>query len=230
MIRQVVILCGGLATRLGKITDNMAKSMIPVNGKPFISYQLQLLKKYNVDNVILCTSHLEWQIRDYVQNGSKWGLKVKYVYDSEQLGTGGALKKAESYLFSNFIVWYGDSYCDYDLNRINCDNTNKVIIYKNRNRYDTSKIEIDKEFKVSKYDKNGCGEYIDVFYCFNNTILKLLSDKSDISAAMQKLIKKNQLYAYEVPVRFYQVGDIKGYNEFKRLMGERPNGNTKVFT
>ena len=60
----IVILAGGYGTRLQKLTENIPKSMVEINNKPFIYHQLTLLKKNNLDDVIICTGHLSHKIEE----------------------------------------------------------------------------------------------------------------------------------------------------------------------
>ncbi len=55
---QMVIFCGGLATRLRHLTKNKPKSMIEINGKPFLEYQIKNVKKYYIKDIVLCVGHL----------------------------------------------------------------------------------------------------------------------------------------------------------------------------
>src|SRR5688572_7091691 len=106
---QTVILCGGLATRLRPLTNNKAKSMIPVAGRPFLWHQIQLLKKNGIVNIILCIGFKGNQIKKYFGDGSKFGVRIKYgkqLY--AEFGTGGYLKKIKDLLEDEFLLMYGD--------------------------------------------------------------------------------------------------------------------------
>ena len=72
----VVILAGGLATRLYPVTKQIPKSLIEVAGRPFIDHQLSLLRKKGVRQVVLCIGYLGQMIEDFVKDGSRWGLEV----------------------------------------------------------------------------------------------------------------------------------------------------------
>ena len=94
---QIVIFCGGLATRLGSLAKNIPKSMIDFNGKPFLEYQINNVKKQGIKDIVLCVGHLSKKIEEYFGNGSKLDVNIQYSYDGEKpLGPIGALKKAES--------------------------------------------------------------------------------------------------------------------------------------
>ena len=93
MIDTAVILAGGKAKRLKEITREIPKSLVKFNNKPFLYYQLKLLKKNKIKNVILCTGHYSSQIENYIKT-LKIGINVSISKDGNKLlGTGGALLK-----------------------------------------------------------------------------------------------------------------------------------------
>ena len=71
---QLVILCGGLATRLGSLSKNTPKSMMDVNGKPFLQYQINYAKQYGVTDIVLCVGHLSDHIKDYFGDGTDFDV------------------------------------------------------------------------------------------------------------------------------------------------------------
>ena len=86
---QVVILAGGLATRLRPLTKRVPKSMIRINGKPFLQYQVELFKRNSLTDILLCIGHLGGQITDYFGDGGKFGVRLNYSEEKEELlGTG----------------------------------------------------------------------------------------------------------------------------------------------
>ena len=91
----VAILAGGLSTRLRPLTEKIPKSLIEVNGEPFIAHQLRLLRANGVRRVVLCVGHLGEMIRDVLKDGSAYGVEVDYAFDGASLlGTAGAVKNA----------------------------------------------------------------------------------------------------------------------------------------
>ena len=112
----IVILAGGLATRLRPVTEKIPKALVNVGGKPFIDHQLRLMRSYGFRNVIISAWYRGEMIQEYVGDGERFGLKVDYVFDGDQpLGTAGAVRKVLEFLNDPFFVIYGDSYlpCDY---------------------------------------------------------------------------------------------------------------------
>ncbi|MDB5303834.1 MAG: rfbF 2 [Phycisphaerales bacterium] len=115
----VTLLAGGLATRLRPITQAVPKALVDVGGRPFIDHQLSLLQRHGVRDVVLCLGHLGAQVEEYIGDGSRYGLNVRYSYDGETLvGTAGALRWALPMLGDVFWVMYGDSYMDIDYRRV----------------------------------------------------------------------------------------------------------------
>src|SRR5438093_756867 len=89
----VVILAGGLGTRLRSVYAAGPKSMAPVAGRPFLDYLLCWLQSQGVKEVILCVGYKRSHIKRFVGRGRKWGLQANYSIEHTPLGTGGALKK-----------------------------------------------------------------------------------------------------------------------------------------
>lgn len=90
---DVIILAGGLGTRLSETVKNIPKAMAPVNGKPFLEFQLKQIHEAGLKRVILSTGYLGEQIREYFGNSYR-ELEILYSHENEPLGTGGAVKKA----------------------------------------------------------------------------------------------------------------------------------------
>ena len=113
---KAVILAGGLGIRLREVIHNKPKPMASVRGKPFLQYQIEHLKQYGVDQIILCVAYLAHQIKAYFKEGRDLGVEIKYATEKRPLGTAGALKNAQRYLKENtFLVLNGDTYANIDL-------------------------------------------------------------------------------------------------------------------
>ncbi len=103
---QIVILAGGLGTRLGKLTQTIPKPLIPVAEKPVIMHILDWAHGQGCRNALILTGHLGEQF----QNLSHEGVELKFVQENERLGTGGALWNARDYLDDEFVLVWGDDY------------------------------------------------------------------------------------------------------------------------
>ncbi len=113
---SVVILAGGLGTRLRPITETIPKPMVDILGKPFLEYKIRQLKDSGMQKIILCVGHFGKMIEDYFGEGEKFGVNIQYAYEKELLGTAGALKNAEEFINTDsFIVINGDTYSTINL-------------------------------------------------------------------------------------------------------------------
>lgn len=225
---QVVILAGGLATRLRPLTEKIPKSLLPVAGRPFIDYQLELLAKNKLKDVVLCLGYLGRQIEAYCKDGRRYGLRLCYNYDEPlPLGTSGALRQALPLLDDQFFVLYGDSYltCDYQAIAGYFTAQQKqglMTVYRNDNRLDRSNVALSNGLVVAYDKKNPSTDMRFIDYglsAFRKTALESLpAGTADLAELHQKLITKKQLLAFEVKQRFYEIGSLDGLKEFDQLM------------
>ena len=112
---QALILVGGEGTRLRPLTCNMPKSMVPVLNTPFLDHFFHYLAGHGVNNIVLAMGHLSRPIEEYFGDGSRFGIKLTYAVESQPMGTAGAVKNAERFLESSFLVINGDIFTDLDL-------------------------------------------------------------------------------------------------------------------
>jgi len=116
---QTLILAGGLGSRLQKVVSDYPKPMVLVSGRPFLEYLISQLKKYNLTEIVLCIGYLGEKIKEYFQDGARWGVKIEYSKEDKPLGTGGAIKLADNFIKNdNFLVLNGDSYLDINFNEL----------------------------------------------------------------------------------------------------------------
>jgi N-acetyl-alpha-D-muramate 1-phosphate uridylyltransferase len=225
----MVIIAGGLATRLKELSKKIPKSMISVLEKPFLQHQIELLKKHGIKDIVLCVGHFAQQIKDYFGNGSQFGVNIKYSDEGENLlGTGGALKKAEDLLQDNFFVMWGDSYLLLDYQDIwnsykKAASLGLMVVYKNFNQKDRSNVVVENN-KVVLYDKWSDGKdkiYIDNgVSILNKRILQYIpfNKKFALEIIFKQLAEKGELQAYETKQCFYEIGSFNGLKEFEKLI------------
>ena len=224
---QVVILAGGFATRLGQLTINRPKSLVDILGKPFLAYQLELLQAGGITDIVLCIGHLGKQIQDIFGDGSKYGVRIRYSQEDRPLGTAGALKNAESLLDDTFFVMYGDSYLFLDFPKLMAYfvSQNKLgldTIFKNNDSYDKSNIVIKGNLvtRYSKTEKTKDMIYIDYGAAiFRKEVLQLIPENrfSPLEDLFIRLIGIEQLLAFEVTERFYEIGSPSGLRDFEEF-------------
>jgi mannose-1-phosphate guanylyltransferase len=112
---QALILSGGQGTRLRPLTSTIPKPVVPLAGRPLISYMLEWLRGHGVDDVILLCGFMAQGVREVLGDGSSLGIRMRYLEEPRPLGTGGALKFAEELLDERFFMLNGDILTDIDL-------------------------------------------------------------------------------------------------------------------
>jgi NDP-sugar pyrophosphorylase family protein len=223
IVMQAVIIAGGLGTRLGKLTANQPKSLIPILGKPFIEYQFDFLKKGGITDIVLCLGYQGQQIAEYCGNGNKFGVNLKYSFEDKPLDTAGALKLAGPLLQNYFFSLYGDSYVFIDFKDMfdNPQKKNKMgamSVYYNQDRFDKSNTAVG-DGLVTFYSKEQRAnlKYIDYgVNLFRKEVLNLIPQDKPYSMGtlFNQLIARQELLAYEVKQRFYEIGSVNGLTEF----------------
>lgn len=114
-----IILVGGRGTRLRPLTFFRPKPLVPLVNRPFLEYQLDLLRRHGVDEVILCVNYQARKLMRHFADGNRFGLAIRYAAEEEPLGTAGALKNAAPFLDSEpVIVLNGDILTDLDLGQV----------------------------------------------------------------------------------------------------------------
>ncbi len=232
---QVVVLMGGLGTRLLEYTKEVPKPLVDVCGKPFFDYELMLLKHYGFKKFLFLIGYKADMIEEYYGDGSEQGIFIQYCYDGKELlGTGGAIRRALSLLEEDFLVVYGDSFMDIDYEETvfrylkGKEEGKRAImtVLKNNNCFDKSNV-IVKDGNIVLYDKHNASnemEYIDYGVCaYERSLFEEYKEgeKFDIAVLQHKLSVTGKLAAHIVNKRFYEIGSPKALLEFRDYISRR---------
>jgi NDP-sugar pyrophosphorylase family protein len=112
---QAVILAGGEGTRLRPLTLERAKPVVPILNRPFLAYQLALLRSHGVSDVVLACSYRVADVRAALGNGERLGVRLRYAVEDAPLGTGGGVRNAADLVSGTLYVLNGDVLTDADL-------------------------------------------------------------------------------------------------------------------
>ncbi len=238
---QAVILAGGLGTRLRPITETIPKPMVEINGKPFLEYLFEHLKKYGITRIILCAGYLGNKIEEYFGNGEKFGLEIKYSYEEELLGTAGAIKNAEKLIETNvFLVLNGDTYNNLDINALlethkSSNLSLTMTVTSAVNPQEQELVEVKEGRIINFYRRNTIEhkEYLQRnsnplinagVYVFNKNILNLIPPKEKVSSEKElfpSLIGKIGVFeckGYYKDIANPQLcNELEEYFKFKRM-------------
>lgn len=249
---QAVILAGGLGTRLKPITETIPKPLVEIDGKPFLEHLLIHLKNSGIEQIILCVGYLGEKIEDYFGDGSRLGLKIRYSYERELLGTAGAIKNAERLIETeNFIVLNGDTYTQLDFNALlnyhhSLDLPITMTVAPASNPLEQELVEIIEGKIISFYRRNTLvhKEFLKKeqitrinagVYVFNKSILKLIPSNEKVS--LEKEIFPSltgKIGAFEYVGYFKDLANINLCKEFeedlKKLNSKTSEINLKGIT
>lgn len=142
---RAVIMAGGKGTRIASIASDIPKPMIKICGKPILEHQIECLKANGITDITLVIGHLGHFIKEYFENGSKFGVKIDYYEETKPLGTAGALYKIEGLLDTDedFLLLCGDTIFDIDFSRLfdfhkKHDADATLVSHPNSHPYDSS--------------------------------------------------------------------------------------------
>lgn len=226
MNAELAILAGGLATRLGERARTVPKSLVSVQGRPFIAWQLERVRDSGFASVVLCVGHLAAQIEDVVGDGSAFGVHVEYSHDGgHPLGTGGALLKALPRLAECFLVTYGDSYLPFDYRAplrdllLHPEAEGCLAVYPNENRWDSSNTRVAGD-RVVEYRKHGDGfDHIDYgALALRSSALTPAPGAFGLDTVQSALAQRGTLRAFIATERFYEIGSAAGIRDFEAYL------------
>ena len=234
---QAVILAGGMGTRLGPLTKSVPKAMVSFSGHPFLEYQLDLLRRQGVGDIVLCIGYQARMIQAYFGDGRLFGVKICYSVERDGLlGTAGAVKKAEPLLEEVFFLTYGDAYLLLDYRAVlehfwrhggkrgrGQGALGVMVVFRNEDRYDRSNVIVedglvkvyDKQRRLSGMDHINYG--VSLLHRESLTLVPAGVPYSQ-EEWYQRLIERGELLAFETEQRFYEIGSPRGLEEFEELV------------
>ncbi len=226
---QLVILCGGLATRLGARAARTPKLLVEVAGVPFAARVLPRHASSGFTEVVLCVGHLGGAIRSFVGDGSRFGLRATYSDEGPvPLGTWGALRHAAPLLADRFVVTYGDSLLSADvgdtlraLERAPWAD-GAMMVWRNRDEVEPSNVRFAGHRVLSYGRDRGTPAPDAIDYgataLQRDVVLDLeVGATASLGTLLSRLASVGRLAALEVPSRFYEIGSLAGLAEAEAL-------------
>ncbi|QUC65429.1 nucleotidyltransferase family protein [Nitrosopumilus sp. K4] len=212
---KAIILAGGRGKRLRPITDYVPKPLVPLKNTPIIEWQIKYLKKFGVDEIIICTGYKTEMIENYLAMKKNMGVKIKFSKEKSPLGTGGAIKQAARKIKDrSFFVLNGDTITNIDLRKM-IKSDNSIAAIELRTKFGIMET---KENKVTKFREKK--EISDLWmnagvYHLLKTTIKDLPDKGDIEKTVfPDYARKGNLNTVKFKnVKWYSVDSFKDMEE-----------------
>lgn len=214
------------------MTAKVPKALLQFAGRPFIHWQLELLARQEIAQVVLCVGFLGEQIEAAVGDGAEFGMQVRYSFDGNVLlGTGGALKHALPLLGEAFFVLYGDSYLDCSFAAVQAAYAASrcpalMTVFHNEDRWDRSNV-LWRDGAIVEYNKGAPRtDMRHVDYGLSVLSARALAQWPDgavfdLADAYHELSLRGELGGFEVGERFYEIGSARGIEETERHLSAR---------
>jgi NDP-sugar pyrophosphorylase family protein len=226
---QVVILAGGLGTRLRPLTLTVPKSMVPIHGRPFLEYQIEWVKRFGFNRVLLLTGYLGEQIEAYFQDGSRWGVSISYSRESSPMGTAGALKLARSKLDEEFLLLNGDTYLPIDYCAMyqffrTGEQLGVMAVYENTEGLAPNNVALGDDGMITLYARHGEPSLTHLAagaYVLKRKVIgyvppaRTYSIEDDLSPV---LAEARQMKGYVIAERFYDMGSAERLWEARQAL------------
>jgi len=189
---KALILAGGRGRRLRPLTDKIPKSLIPINKKPLIQYTINYLKKFGINEIIICSGYKSRQIQNFLKKKKNFGCKIEYSVEKNPLGTAGAIRNAIKNLSDeSFLVINGDIITNIDLKKI-LKKPNTIAANELKTKFGTMEI---KNNKILKFNEKTDVQNVWMnpgLYHLSTGILKILPRKGSLEAEIFPKLAKNK--------------------------------------
>ena len=209
-VYQGVILAAGEGSRMGPLGDQLPKALVPICNRPLLAYQLEHMHSLGIEEVLIVVGFLREAIEDSFGDGSAFGLRIRYVEQSERLGLAHAVGQLETHIDGPFVLMLGDIYFDIPnltemVHSHQSTQASAVLAVKD----ETSLEAIQRNFSVVSDAQGrvrevvekpttptttfkGCGVYIfdlKIFEAIRNTRRSSLRNEYELTDAIQVLIE-----------------------------------------
>tara|TARA_B100002019_G_C21270359_1_gene601870 strand:+ start:3026 stop:4189 length:1164 start_codon:yes stop_codon:yes gene_type:complete len=219
---DLVILCGGRGTRLGKITKNIPKPLLKINDESFLEILIKFYQKYNLNKIFLLAGYKSELIKKKFHRKLFNLIPCEVIVEKKPMGTGGSLYLLRNKIKKNFILINGDSFINYNRDKFFNFNTkkksHKILITKNINYKSNSKL-ANLEIKNKKiFLKEYSGKMNAGVYKFNKDIFRFIKNRfqSLEEEVIPKIIIEKKLYGEFSSEEFIDIGIKKNLNYAKK--------------
>jgi len=226
---DVVILCGGMGTRLKSILGDSPKSMAKMDKRPFLDILIEHISTFGFERFILCIGYKAKVIREHYRS-KKGKLEILISSEAKPLGTGGAIKNARTLIQSDpFLVVNGDSFFDMNLCRFIHFHMRKkallsIALVDAKDPKDYGSIKINSANRVIRFnekEKAGRSSIINAgIYLFNSEVLSLMPNNENFSLEYDffpKIVSR-EFYGYLAKGLFIDIGTPERYKRAERLL------------
>lgn len=225
----VLIMAGGLGTRLKELTKEIPKPMLNLGEKPILQHIIENFKGYGYNKFLLSVNYKSEIIENYFSDGSNYECKIEYLREKKRLGTGGAINLAKEYIKDDFFVINGDIYSTV--------NFNKVMDFHKENKNDITIISIKKNINIAygviELNDNNVKQIVEKptyeyiisggMYCLSPKVLSFIPNDQyyEITELFEVAIRKGlKVQSYVIDDYWMDIGRIEDYKRINEDIKE----------
>jgi mannose-1-phosphate guanylyltransferase len=231
MNERVLILAGGLGTRIRSLYPDLPKPLIPIHGKPFLEHQIEQLRAQGFRDFVVCVSYLAQQIVDHFQDGAAWNVSIRYSHEHEPLGTAGALRYAALFWDGTCLVLNGDTFINADFRTLiaahraqpNARGSLGLVAMPDTSRY--GQVLIDPQQHITAFrekDQSASAGWINAgVYVLEPAVLELIPSGRAVSLEREvfpALAASRCLYGFPIDGAFVDMGTPEGLAAMEALL------------
>lgn len=222
----VVLMAGGLGSRMGKLTENCPKPMLKIGTKPILEHILTDLKNHGFQNIFITINYLGGFIQDYFGNGEKLGLNIKYICEKKRMGTAGSLYYLRDEIHDDFILMNADIYSKINFSALldhHKEHQSHITIctrkYNTRIPYgviqtEEGQVKLIKEKPVYTYDVGAGVHVISPGFLGQFTEEEYL----DMPDLVEKAISKQEkVLVFPLHESWYDIGQVDEYRKVQEI-------------
>ena len=222
------MLAGGMGTRLRERFGDLPKPLVPVGGKPFLARQLEWLAAHDLREVVLCLGYGADRVRQALGDGASAGVRLIYSQEEEPLGTGGALKLAETYVDGPSLVINGDTLPELDPASLESARSSRgaigaVALFELEDVSASGRVELGGEGTITRFaekdpDHRGSGWVNGGCYAFADSLWSWLPEGSSSLErdVLPRLAAAGKLIGERLGGAFFDIGTPAGWERAER--------------
>jgi NDP-sugar pyrophosphorylase family protein len=221
-LNTAVILAGGEGTRMRPITYEIPKPLIPIHGIPIMEHQINMLKKYDIRNIIIISGKHTEKLREYFGNGNKFGVRLNYITEEKPLGSAGPLSLVKDMIKDTFILLNVDTLMDpnipemYNFHRKHGSAATVMLVtVDNPSAYGVVRMLGNNITGFYEKPKDAVTNLVNAGLCiFEPSVLKNIPErKFMIKDLFKVLTEKGSLFGFVHDGLVFDVGSAEGYEQ-----------------
>ncbi|MCX2683726.1 nucleotidyltransferase family protein [Campylobacter sp. MIT 21-1685] len=222
---RIILIAGGLGTRLKELTKDTPKPMLKVGKKPILESIVQNFAKQNFDNFIFCVNYKKQIIEQYFKKGQEFGVQIRYIKERKKLGTAGALSLIKENFKESFIVMNADILTELDFSELlNAHKKSKALMTVCIREYEQQipyGVITKKQAFIDTIEEKPIQKFLvsaGIYVC-QPEILKLLKTNEylDMPQLIQKVLQQGKVNTYMIKNYWIDIGRME---EFQRANEE----------